>query len=50
MLQHAIKISIPRRHIEQSVAREAGHLVGFTVMLARFEPNLATVVAGYPCL
>jgi len=50
MLQNAIKISIPRRHIEQSVAREAGHLAGFIVMLAQFGPRLATVAAGYLCL
>ena len=47
MLQHAIKISILRHHIEQSVAREARHLTGISALLVHLWPLLMMVAAGY---
>jgi len=51
VLQLAVKISIPRRHMEQSVARKLQHSVGVSAFLAvvfmlRLGPLLAVVRAG----
>ena len=51
MLQLAVKISIPHRHMEQSIARKSQHLVGVSAFLAvvfmlRLGPLLAVVCAG----
>ena len=43
MLQRAIKISILRCHIEQSVAREASHSAPVSALLVRLDPLLAIV-------
>lgn len=50
MLQLAIKISIPRRHMEQSIARKAKHSAGVSASLVLLRlslwPLLAVVCAG----
>ena len=51
VLQLAINISIPRRHIEQSVARKSKHSAGVSaflvvVFMLRLGPLLAVVCAG----
>jgi len=51
VLQLAIKILIPRRHVEQSVARKSKHSAGVSAFLAvvfmlRLGPLLAVVRAG----
>jgi len=46
MLQCAIKISIPRRHIEHAIAREASHSAGVPALLAWFRPHLESLLAG----
>jgi len=51
MLQLAVKISIPRHHMEQSVARKSQHSAGISAFLAvmfmlRLGPLLAVVCAG----
>ena len=45
MLQLAINVSIPCRHIEQSVARKAKHSVGVSAFLVLFRPRLQPLVA-----
>jgi hypothetical protein len=50
MLQYAFKITIPRRHVELSVAIETSHSAGVPHLLARLRlrpgPLLAVVVAA----